>query len=225
MIATRQRPFRLPIMAFIKVLAVFGIAYALVRVPVTHALIFDGPLKPVWKQTDGFEKKFIAPTVDPIFSPLAMLNMSRKLNARNGEIIALKKELAQAKLDAQAAQKNAVQLQKKIQAKAVTPAVAAAGGAAGANTQAASAAPSAASSAAPMVQITPSPDEVQTAAYWGSMEAENAAAIAQKLDPVETARIFLAMKPDQVAEIMNVLPAAYNVKLQAVHLSFPKPMV
>jgi hypothetical protein len=200
-------------MALLQVLGFFGVVYALVRVPVTHRFIFDGPLKPVWRQVGGFEKKFLAPTLDPIFTPVAVLNLTRKLNVSEREIITLKKELLTAR--AQTASIRLAASRKQARARTAAAAV----------VMPAAVAPAASGTSMPLVQVTPSPDEAMTAAYWSSMEAENAAAVAQKLDPVETARIFLAMKPDQVAEIMNVLPASYNVKLQSVHLSYPKPSV
>jgi len=212
LIATRQRPFRLPIMALVQVLGFFGVVYALIRVPVTHGLIFNGPLKPLWRQAGGFEKRYLAPSLDPLFTPASVLNLTRKLNAREKEIVTLKKELLAAQAQTASIRLAASRKQALARSAAAVVMPAAAG-------------PAASATSVPLVQITPTPDEAQTAAYWSSMEAENAAAIAQKLDPVETARIFLAMKPDQVAEIMNVLPASYNVKLQSVHLSFPKPSV
>lgn len=214
MIATRRRPFRIPFMAILKTLIFFAVIYVLVRVPVTHKLIFDGPLKPMWTQVGSLEEKFVAPWFDPIVEPFSAVNLTRKLADRNKEIIALKKQV---RGDAYK-QKLSMQQIRVLKAKHAVKAGAAAAAAV------AQSPARAASGAAPMVQITPSPDETQTAAYWGSMEAENAAAIAQKLDPTQTARIFLAMKPDQVAEIMNVLPADYNVKLQEVNLSYPKPV-
>ena len=216
MIATRRRPFRLPIKMIIKTTVFFGLVYVLVRVPFTHKLIFEGPLKPMWTQAAVFEKKFIAPSLDPVIEPLTALNLTRKLETRNKEIIALKKQLRGEEYQAKLSRRQIQALQKKSVAKS-GPAVAA-------PAAAAAVAATGTAGATPMVQVTPSPDEAQTAAYWGSMEAENASAIAQKLDPSETARIFLAMKPDQVAEIMNALPADYNVKLQEVHLSYPKPV-
>lgn len=215
MIATRQRPFRLPIMALLQVVGFFGVVYALIRVPVTHGFIFNGPLKPVWKQVGGFEKRYLAPSLDPIFTPASVLNLTRKLNAREKEIVTLKKELLAAQTQVATIRLAASRKQARARNAAATAAV----------VMPAAAGPAASATSVPLVEITPTPDEALTAAYWASMEAENAAAIAQKLDPVETARIFLAMKPDQVAEIMNVLPASYNVKLQSVHLSFPKPSV
>jgi len=208
-------------MAFVQIVGFFGLIYVLVRVPFTHKLIFDGPLKPMWTQANTLEQKYLAPSLNPILEPLSTLNLTRKLTARNSEIIALKKELQNEKSQNQAEKKSIDALQKQLHTKSNIASTAQAGSAAPA---AAGSASNVSSAGTPMVQITPSPDETQTATYWGSMEAENAAAIAQKLDPVETARIFLAMKPDQVAEIMNVLPADYNVKLQAVHLSYPKPI-
>jgi hypothetical protein len=213
-IATRQRPFRLPIMALLQVLAFFGVVYALVRIPVTHGFIFNGPLKPVWKQVGGFEKRYLAPTLDPIFTPISVLNLTRKLNAREKEIITLKKALLSAQ--GQIGSMRLAASRKQARARTAASASVAMPAAAG---------PATSATSAPLVQVTPSPDEAKTGAYWSSMEAENVAAIAQKLDPVETARIFLAMKPDQAAAVMNVLPASYNVKLQAVRLTYPQPSV
>ncbi len=204
-------------MAFVKNVAKFaavlGIVYVLMCIPVTQKLIFSGPLKPMWQLAEQW------------CSPLAVADLTKKLNDRNQEIIALKKELLALQVPSTAAHtKNGLvnaRIAKKP-AQRVVPVVAAAPTA----TPAAVALSGVVGgSDAPLVQMTPSPDESQTAAYWASMEAENAAAVAQKLDPSETARIFLAMKPDQVAEIMNALPADYNVKLQAVHLSYAKPIL
>jgi len=70
------------------------------------------------------------------------------------------------------------------------------------------------SSSVPEASPSPSPHDQQTAIYWSNMDAANVAQIVEKLDPHEVARIFLAMKSDQVAEILDALPTSYNLKLQ-----------
>ena len=213
MIATSHPAFHFPIKLLAIGVVAFGIGFAAVTIPPAHKVIFDGPLKPMWTQVGALESKFIAPWLDPVLAPFNAVNLSRKLVVRNTEIIALKKQIRSEEFQEKQLRQKLRELQKQGTTKtqslvtAVAPPVAAQ-----------------AYVPTPMVAVTPSVDDTQTAAYWGAMEAENAAAIAQKLDPQETARIFLAMKSDQVAEIMNALPADYNVKLKEVHLSIPKPV-
>ncbi|MFN2462048.1 MAG: magnesium transporter MgtE N-terminal domain-containing protein [Candidatus Velthaea sp.] len=56
----------------------------------------------------------------------------------------------------------------------------------------------------------------RTAAYWASMDAEKAAAVAQRLPDEYVNRVFAQMAPDAVADIMNALPAKVAAHLTAV---------
>lgn len=215
MIATRRRRFRIPVMRYVKLLVFGVVVYELCSVPLTHNFLFNGPLKPFWMQVATAQKKFISPVIDPVVTPLIkplhFAVQQKALSDSQKQIVALKKSLADEQTTENDNMKTIADLQKKLQASAKPAGAAGAAGTAGG-------AGAGVAGAAPLNAASPSPDDLKNAAYWASMEPENAAQIAQALPPLETARVFAAMKPDQVAEIMNVLPTAYNVKLKAVRL-------
>jgi flagellar motility protein MotE (MotC chaperone) len=215
MIATRKRPMHFPIKRYLKMFVAVAVLYELCSVPFTHKLIFDGPLKPLWKQVGDANAKFIKPILGPVAAPITkplhFAFQQRQLMERSHEMTVLKATLAADAKQKKADTKQIADLQQKLSAPKPADGTTAGAGA------------SSGLSATPAAAVTPSADDIKTASYWGAMEAENAASIAQKLAPEETARIFLAMKPDAVAEIMNTLPTEYNVKLKAVHLGGTPP--
>jgi flagellar motility protein MotE (MotC chaperone) len=199
MIVTRRRPkkrnYGKLVLPLVAIAALAGALYW----PPSHNVIANGPLRPVWGVLGGVGSQAAR--------PLTFAAQQQQIADQNRK---LRDEAALREADRQAAENKdkqiaalrtqVVELQSSSKATPLPapvpkPTVAAAGaGLAGAT--------------------APVPDDIRrTAAYWGSMDAEKAAAIAVKLPDDYVNRVFAQMQPDSVADIMNALPANVAARL------------
>jgi flagellar motility protein MotE (MotC chaperone) len=199
MIVTRRRPKRrnygkiiLPVLAL---LALAGALYW----PPSHNVIVNGPLKPVWNVlgaaggraakplTFAAQQQQIADQNRKLRDDAALRESDRKdKEAKDAQIAALRTQVAQLQSSEKAT---------PLPAPVVKPTAAADLGLGAAN---------------------PVPDDIRrTAAYWSSMDAEKAAAIAEKLPDDYVNRVFAQMSPDSVGDIMDALPPATAARLAA----------
>jgi len=200
MIVTRRRPKRrnygkivLPVLAL---LALAGALYW----PPSHNVIVNGPLKPVWgvlgavgnqagkPLTFAAQQQQIADQNRKLRDDAALREADRKdKEAKDRQIAALRTQV--------------VELQSSAKATPLPAPVAK---------------PTAASADLGLGGAAAVPDDIRrTAAYWSSMDADKAAAIAQKLPDDYVNRVFAQMSPDSVADIMNALPATVAARLAA----------
>jgi hypothetical protein len=199
MIVTRRRPKRrnygkiiLPVLAL---LALAGALYW----PPSHNVIVNGPLKPVWgvlgaaggqaakPLTFAAQQQRIADQNRKLRDDAALRESDRKdKEAKDAQIAALRTQVVQLQSSEKAT---------PLPAPVVKPTAAADLGLGAAN---------------------PVPDDIRrTAAYWSSMDAEKAAAIAEKLPDDYVNRVFAQMSPDSVGDIMDALPANVAARLAA----------
>jgi flagellar motility protein MotE (MotC chaperone) len=199
MIVTRRRPKRrnygkiiLPLLAL---LALAGALYW----PPSHNVIVNGPLKPVWgvlgaaggqaakPLTFAAQQQQIADQNRKLRDDAALRESDRKeKEAKDAQIAALRTQVVQLQSSEKAT---------PLPAPVVKPTAAADLGLGAAN---------------------PVPDDIRrTAAYWSSMDAEKAAAIAEKLPDDYVNRVFAQMSPDSVGDIMDALPPATAARLAA----------
>jgi hypothetical protein len=199
MIVTRRRPKRrnygkiiLPVLAL---LALAGALYW----PPSHNVIVNGPLKPVWgvlgaaggqaakPLTFAAQQQRIADQNRKLRDDAALRESDRKdKEAKDAQIAALRTQVVQLQSSEKAT---------PLPAPVVKPTAAADLGLGAAN---------------------PVPDDIRrTAAYWSSMDAEKAAAIAEKLPDDYVNRVFAQMSPDSVGDIMDALPPATAARLAA----------
>jgi len=199
MIVTRRRTKKPGLGRFVlPLLAIAALAGALWWPP-SHNVIVNGPLKPVWAllgnvgSTAGKPLTFAA-------QQQAIADQNRKLKDADSQREADRKDKEAKDRQITALQTEVSQLQTaNKETSAPVPIVKP------------TAAGAALDAAGP-----PVPDDIRrTAAYWSSMDAEKAAAIAQKLPDDYVNRVFAQMSPDSVGDIMNALPAATAARLAA----------
>jgi hypothetical protein len=196
MIVTRRRPKRRNYGKIIlPVLALAGALYW----PPSHNVIVNGPLKPVWgvlgaaggqaakPLTFAAQQQRIADQNRKLRDDAALRESDRKdKEAKDAQIAALRTQVVQLQSSEKAT---------PLPAPVVKPTAAADLGLGAAN---------------------PVPDDIRrTAAYWSSMDAEKAAAIAEKLPDDYVNRVFAQMSPDSVGDIMDALPPATAARLAA----------
>ena len=199
MIVTRRRPKRRNFGKIIlPVLALLALAGALYWPP-SHNVIVNGPLKPVWgvlgaaggqaakPLTFAAQQQRIADQNRKLRDDAALRESDRKdKEAKDAQIAALRTQVVQLQSSEKAT---------PLPAPVVKPTAAADLGLGAAN---------------------PVPDDIRrTAAYWSSMDAEQAAAIAEKLPDDYVNRVFAQMSPDSVGDIMDALPPATAARLAA----------
>ena len=207
MIVTRRRARRSSGARFIlPLVAIAAIGFALSYAPSQRA-IANGPLKPVWTA--------LALTGTTVARPLTFAAEQEKINDRdrtirslNGELEKQRREKTDADARAQAAQAQYAALANQPRptpAPAVrpTPAPAAFGAPAAGGTSVA-----AATAARPATA-----EEKRLAATWAAMDAERAAAVAQRLPDGQVTRVLAAMDSDSAGAIMNALPAAAAARI------------
>jgi len=199
MIVTRRRPKRrnygkiiLPVLAL---LALAGALYW----PPSHNVIFNGPLKPVWALlgaagsqaakplTFAAQQQQIADQNRRLRDDAALREADRKdKEEKDAQIAALRSQVVQFQTS-----EKATPLPTPMVKPTAAPDLGVAGSA-------------------------PVPEDIRrTAAYWSSMDAEKAAAIAQKLPDDYVNRVFAQMSPDSVGDIMDALPANVAARLAA----------
>jgi hypothetical protein len=201
MIVTRRRPKRRNYGKFIlPVVALLALAGALYWPP-SHNVIFNGPLKPVWNVLGAVGGQAAKPlTFAAQQQQIADQNRKLRDDAALREADRKDKEAKDAQIAALRSQ--VVQLQSSDKA---TPAPAAP-----------VAKPTAAAADLGVGGAAAVPDDIRrTAAYWSSMDAEKAAAIAEKLPDDYVNRVFAQMSPDSVADIMDALPTKVAARLAA----------
>ncbi|GAC1404092.1 MAG: hypothetical protein NVSMB64_06790 [Candidatus Velthaea sp.] len=198
MIVTRRRPKKrkwtallLPLAA----LAALGVALAW---PPSHNVIANGPLKPVWNVAAGVGAQAARPFSFAV-QQQKIADKNRELRARDAAIENDRKaqEVKDARISALQSQVAQLQAQPKP-----TPA---------------RAFPKPAASTLGVAPAgAPVPDDMKrTAQYWASMDAEKAAAIAQRLPDAYVNGVFTQMTPESVGDIMNALPAKVAARLTA----------
>jgi flagellar motility protein MotE (MotC chaperone) len=202
MIVTRRRPKRRSILPILLPLfAIAALAGALYWPP-SHNVIVNGPLKPVWNVASG-----IGGTVSRPFSFATqqqhIADQNREVRRLNSSLEANRKTQADKDARITALQTQVTQLQaapKATVAPLVVPKPKTVTGAAG----------------NPAADAAGAPENVKrTAAYWSSMDAEKAAAIAQRLPDDYVNQVFAQMPADSVADIMNTLPPKVAARLTA----------
>jgi flagellar motility protein MotE (MotC chaperone) len=206
MIVTRRRPKRrnygrivLPVLAL---LALAGALYW----PPSHNVIVNGPLKPIWS--------FLGAAGNQAAKPLTFAAQQQQIADQNRKLrddAALREADRKDKesKDAQIAalRSQVVQLQTSEKATPLPAPVVK---------------PTAAAADLGVANTAAVPDDIRrTAAYWSSMDAEKAAAIAQRLPDDYVNRVFAQMAPDSVADIMNALPAKVAARLAAAAKTTP----
>jgi len=207
MIVTRRRPKRRNYGRIVlPVLALAALAGALYWPP-SHNVIFNGPLKPVWTFLGAAGSQAAKPlTFAAQQQQIADQNRKLRDDAAIREADRKDKEAKDAQIAALRSQ--VVQLQASDKATPLPAPVA--------KPTAAAADLGLGGSAAAV------PDDIRrTAAYWSSMDAEKAAAIAQRLPDDYVNRVFAQMAPDSVADIMNALPAKVAARLAAAAKTTP----
>ena len=200
MIATRRRktPFKFGRL-ILPLAAIAALALALTWPP-SHNVIFNGPLKPMWTSASTLGAEAGRP-FSFVTQQQAIADRNRDLRQLNAKLeterqVQDQKDQRIAALQSQIAQLQAVP--KSTPAPLPKPA----------------ASRSALGSFAPSAAAVP--DEVKrTAAYWSSMDAEKAAAIAQRLPDEFVNRVFSQMSPDTVGDIMNNLSPKIAARLAA----------
>jgi flagellar motility protein MotE (MotC chaperone) len=216
-IVTRQRrksfPFRrlvLPIVA----IALLAVALAW---PPSRTVISSGPMAPAWRTMGGW--------FGVVAAPFHFAAQNEVITDRNKQIAVLQNQLTSAQTAAAGKDKQIADLQQQIgqlqtqaastrsgpPAKARRPSPAATGAFGGGTTGGQNAA------VAGDLSTGATADARRTAAYWTSMEPENAAKIAQRLPVAYVARIFALMQPDAVGSILDALPATYAAKITQEH--------
>jgi len=200
MIVTRRRPKRrnygkivLPVLAL---LALAGALYW----PPSHRAIFEGPLKPVWGLLGAAGNQAAKPLTFAA-QQQQIADQNRKLRDAAALREADRKDKEEKDAQIAALRSQVVQLQNTEKATPEPTPVAK---------------PTAAAADLGVAGAAAVPDDIRrTAAYWSSMDADKAAAIAQKLPDDYVNRVFAQMSPDSVADIMNALPAATAARLAA----------
>jgi flagellar motility protein MotE (MotC chaperone) len=207
-IVTRRRRKQFPW----KRIAVPVIALAIVvgafTWPPSQHWIATGPLAPAWR------------AAAPVGAPLHFAAQNQTITDQNRQIIALQKQLAVEKTQTADRDKRISSLQTQLnqaqtraaQAQAPAPRESQAN-----NVQSAGA--SIAQPAAQTEDLAQSgtPDMRRTAQEWGSMDAEAAAKVVQKLPLAYVARIFALMSPDAAGAILENVPPAYAAALTQEH--------
>jgi uncharacterized coiled-coil protein SlyX len=202
-IVTRKRRRRLHLGRYLLPLAaIAALVFALTWAP-SHNAIANGPLKPAWQVG---ERVFLA-----VSTPLRFAAQQQTITERNQQVRDLNVRLEQARAQTASGEAKVQQLQQQIATLAnqphptPIPAVRP------------SAAPPGTVGAAPAVgaaQPAPVTDaDRRLAATWAAMDADKAAAIAQRLPDDQVVRVLGAMDADDAAQIMNALPAAVAARL------------
>ncbi|MGB8266828.1 MAG: hypothetical protein WCE44_10925 [Candidatus Velthaea sp.] len=168
--------------------------------PPSHNIIANGPLKPAWTVLGAVGSQAAKP-FSFVVQEQAIADQNRKLKEAADLREADRKDKESKDKQISALQAQITQIQSVPQATpAPVPAL---------KTTSAGGTGIAAASA-------PVSDDIRrTAAYWSSMDAEKAAAIAQKLPDDYVNRVFSQMSPDVVGDIMNELPAKTAARLAA----------
>jgi flagellar motility protein MotE (MotC chaperone) len=200
MIVTRRRRQRRNLTPVIlPLVAIAALVFAL-NWPPSRNVIFNGPLKPA--------ATFLGNVGSAIAKPFSFAYQQDQITQRNREIQRLNGTLEGDRKTAEDKDQKIAALQQQItQLQAVPsatpapprpqPSSALAGG-----------------SGLAMAAAAPVPDDIKrTAAYWASMDAEKAAAIAQRLPDAYVNAVFAQMTPDTVGDIMNALPPKIAARL------------
>lgn len=210
MIVTRKRrkPFRLQ--KYMPPLAAVGlIVLAFIWMP-SHNAIFNGPLAPMWRA--------LGSTSDRVVQPLHFVRQNAEISQKEQQIISLQRQIAADRTQTQTLNKqltmlqtqlNESQQQQALERGRVAPKSTAIRSAAGAFGDPASAESDLSTSA--------TPDLRRTANEWGSMDAENAAKVVQRLPISYVARVFAVIPSDAVGQILDNLSPAYAAQLTQEH--------
>ena len=208
MIATRERKRRLNLKKLLlPVVAIAALGFALFWPPSQRAIsgfVVNGPLAPVWR--------IVGAIVTPLVGPLHFAAQEQVIADRNKQVEILNGQLEDQRKAVAARDQQITNLQNQVkqaqaaaaQAAATTPAPV---------LQKSAPANAAAGAAAPPAAVTSSDDPKRTAAVWGAMEPEAAAAVAQKLPPSYTARVLALMSADTAGALLGALPPDYAAKV------------
>jgi flagellar motility protein MotE (MotC chaperone) len=205
-IVTRRRRKPFPWRRLIlPVVAIALVVFALVWAP-SRNVITSGPAAPMWQKAST--------SFTTVAAPFHFAAQNQVIQDRNHQIVELQAQLADAKAQGAAKDKQISTLNAQVsqlQTQAATAHNAPAAPAAPATTVAQSAA-----AAAPGAQASSSPEseeDSRTAQYWANMEPENAAKVIQKLPVPYVARVMAQMSPDAVGAILDQLPAPVAAQL------------
>jgi flagellar motility protein MotE (MotC chaperone) len=211
MMVTRQRPKKIPWgRILLPVAAIGAFAFALWWTP-SRTFLANGPLRPLFGAAGN--------AASTVGKPLSFAYQQQQLADRQREIRRLNDALEADRKSQEAKDERITALQAQVaqleSGPKPTPAAAlarsATAGAGGTADPASAADPAGAAAAAD--PASSAADVKRTAAYWASMDAEKAAAIAQRLPDDEVNRIFAQMPPDAVGDIMNALPPKFAARL------------
>ena len=207
MIATRERKRRLNLKKLLlPVVAIAALGFALFWPPSQRAIsgfVANGPLAPVWR--------IVGAVVTPLVGPLHFAAQEQVIADRNKQIELLNGQLEDQRKAVAARDQQITNLQNQV--KQAQEAAAQAAAATPAPVLQRSPANGAAGAAAPPVAVSASDDPKRTAAVWGAMEPEAAAAVAQKLPPSYTARVLALMSADTAGALLGALPPDYAAKV------------
>jgi uncharacterized coiled-coil protein SlyX len=207
-IVTRRRRKAFPYRRLLLPVAAVALVAIALAWPPSRRFITTGPLAPVWNAASGVAQQITAPFHFAAQNEV-ITDRDRTIARLTGELTAAQKRVGEQQRQIASLQSQIEQLQlRALASHAATPkpvARASANGFAGSSGLAAGSAGDLSAGA--------TPDMRRTAAYWASMDPENAAKLVQRLPPAYDARIFSLMQPDAVGAILDALPPAFAAKL------------
>lgn len=200
MIATRRRKTKFRFGRFVLPLVAIATLAAALLWPPSHDVIANGPLKPVWTVVAGVGGVAAKP-LSFASQQQQIADKNREMRQLNAKLEADRKAQDQKDQRITALQSQITQLQAEPKATAAPLPQPRASVTMGGSL---------------VVSASSVPDDIKrTAAYWTSMDAEKAAAIAQRLPDDYVNRVFAQMAPDAVGDIMNGLPPKVAARLAA----------
>ncbi|GAC1544079.1 MAG: hypothetical protein NVS2B17_24680 [Candidatus Velthaea sp.] len=198
MIVTRRRPVKRNLAPLLLPLAaLIALTIALAWQP-SREVIANGPLKPLWNvaATAGAQ---VARPLSFASQQQQIADKNRELRTRDAALESDRKaqEAKDARISALQSQVSQLQAQPKPTPMRTVPK------------------PAPSTLGAVSAGTAPSDEIKRAAQYWAAMDAEKAAAIAQRLPDTYVNRVFAQMAPDSVGDIMNALPAKVAARLIA----------
>ncbi len=210
MIVTRKRRKSFNFKKYLlPILVVAIVVFAFIWTP-SHNAIFNGPLAPMWNALgEGYNR---------VAAPYHFAQQNSVIAEKDRQIQKLRQQIATDRAQTDAVNKQLSQTQTSLNQTQQQQALDRAKGIARAPASQPST-PAIGAQAAPGSDLgsNATPDERRTANEWGSMDAENAAKVVQRLPISYVARVFAVMPADSVGQILNNLPPAFAAQLTQEH--------
>ncbi len=190
-------------------LAILLIVFAFIWTP-SHNAIFNGPLAPIWGT--------LGATSNRMAEPYHFAQQNAAISQKDQRILKLQQQIATDRSQNDSLNKQVTQLQTQLNAtqqqqaleRGRTPPKSPV-------VQTSEAAVGNQAAAGSDLSTSATPDLRRTASEWGSMDAENAAKVIQRLPISYVARVFAVMPADGVGQILDNLPPAYAAQLTQEH--------